>query len=124
MSRRSRQSPAVKASENVSGFWRTTWRSKRDLLSWDLPLAIIFTVLTGTFVKDATLVKSGQIFFITELGALAALLGVIIAGLAIVVAFLSDDFAQVLAKSKSGIAGDLWPFWLVTALSITGIQDS
>jgi hypothetical protein len=102
-------------------FWKTTWRSKRDLLSWDLPAAAIIAVLVGLFIDNKTIHDTGQVFLLTAVGALAALLGVIIAGLAIVAALLSDEFAAVLARSRSGIAGDLWPFWLVTALCILGI---
>jgi hypothetical protein len=109
------------SSDDLPGFWRTTWRCKRDLLSWDLPVAVVLAAVTEHFLKKPTIVKSAQVFFFTELGALAALLGVIIAGLAIVVAFLSDDFAKVLSGTRSGVAGDLWPFWLVTALCIAGV---
>lgn len=63
-------------------------------------------------------------FFMAAVGGLAALLAVIIAGLAIIVALLNEEFVGVLADTRSGLAGDLWPFWLVSALCVAGIVTS
>lgn len=105
----------------IHGFWLSLWIHRRILLSWDLPAAVVVGAAAGLFLKDATLDESLRVFLVVEAQVLAGLLGVIIAGLAITVAFLHRDFVAVLARTKTGVAGDFFPFWLVAALSATTV---
>src|SRR5205823_1795754 len=50
-----------------------------------------------------------------EFGLIGAVLGVVVAGLAIVVAFLSREYADVITRAKGGALGEFWPFWFVAA---------
>ena len=56
-----------------------------------------------------------------------ALVGVVIAALAVVVAFLDDEFIALMDKATrkyGGMEGQLFPFWFVTGLGIATILVS
>jgi cytochrome b561 len=56
-----------------------------------------------------------------EIGALGTLLGLVIAELAILVAFLSRDWIVVLMRASNGVQGDFFPFWYVAGLTTVAL---
>jgi hypothetical protein len=84
-------------------------------------LAIALTVLGLLTVSGTTLDEKLDQVLIAEFGLIGALLGLVIAGLAIVIGFLGRDYAVVLMKSDGGPSGEFWPFWYVSALAATSI---
>jgi hypothetical protein len=105
----------------VHGFVRTTWRLRSQIISWDLLVAAGLTCVGVLFASCSTLESVLSDLLVAEFGLIGAVLGVVIAGLAIVVAFLSRQYARILVRSEEGPIGDLWPFWFVAALSASAV---
>ncbi len=55
---------------------------------------------------------------VAELGVASALVGIVIAGLAILVAFLSEDYLEVMATAPGGVEADFFPFWFTAAIGV------
>ena len=106
--------------DEVPGFWRSTWRNRRYLLSWDLPAAAGLGVASA-FLSHRAISENALTILITEAGILSGILGVIIAGFAISIAFMTRPWVRLLARTTSGVEGDFFPFWLVSALAVVGI---
>lgn len=105
----------------VEGFFKTTWGQREQWLGWDLFLAAIITAAGVVFVNSDTLKNVLSNLLVAEFGLIGAVLGVVVAGLAIVVAFLSREYAKVLTKADDGPIGDFWPFWFVAAIAATAV---
>jgi hypothetical protein len=105
----------------VEGFFKTTWTQRAHWLDWDLFVAVLVTTAAVVFVNSITLEKILKDLLVAEFGLIGAVLGVVIAGLAIVVAFLSREYARVLMKADDGPIGDFWPFWFVAVLAATAV---
>src|SRR5689334_7503249 len=101
----------------VEGFFKTTIARRRDLLGWDLVIAAALTAAAVVFVESETLKNVLTELLVAEFGLIGAVLGVVVAGLAIVVAFLSREYAKVLMEAEDAPIGDFWPFWFVAALA-------
>jgi hypothetical protein len=107
------------------GFWCTTAANARDLLNWDLLCAAILTGVGAWRITSATLGKVLPTLLVAEFGIVGALLGLVIAGLAIIVGFLGADFSLLLWRAPGGgPMRDFWPFWYVAALSAAAIIAS
>ena len=85
-------------------------------LNWDLALAAVLTAAGVLFVKSSVIHDVLNGLLTVEFGLIGAVLGVVIAGLAIIVAFLTREYANVLMRSEGGPIGDFWPFWFVAGL--------
>lgn len=105
----------------TESLWRSIWRNKRSLWNWDLVLALVLAVVAVIFVRDSTLATDLKTVLVAELGLIGALLGIVIAGLAIVIGFLSSEYAVVMMKSEGGPAAEFWPFWFVALLTAISI---
>lgn len=105
----------------VEGFLKTTWSQRAHWLDWDLVVAVLVTTVAVVFVRSSTLEEVLKELLVAEFGLIGAVLGVVIAGLAIVVAFLSREYARVLMKAEDGPIGDFWPFWFVAAVAATAV---
>ena len=57
-----------------------------------------------------------EVLLQAEIAALGTLLGLVIAGLSILVAFLSRDWIILLNRTENGVQGDFFPFWYVASL--------
>jgi hypothetical protein len=99
----------------VNGFWRTTVSNRGELVSWDIGCAALLTAVAVWRIQSHTLEKALPSLLTTEFGIVGALLGIVIAGLAIIVGFMSRDYAIVLVNSKGGPEREFWPFWFVAA---------
>jgi hypothetical protein len=101
----------------VKGFFKTTWEQRAQWFGWDLFFAVVLTAAAVIFVSCKTLERVLPNLLTAEFGLIGAVLGVVIAGLAIVVAFLSREYAEVLTRADDGPMGDFWPFWFVAAIA-------
>jgi hypothetical protein len=105
----------------VQGFFKATWKQRTQLLGWDLGGALIVTTASVLLVDSGVLSSVLPDLLMAEFGLIGAILGVVIAGLAIVVAFLSRDYAEALARADDGSIGDFWPFWFVAVISAAAV---
>lgn len=105
----------------VESLWKATWRNRRELWSWDLWLAVGLAVLAVCFVKSKVLEANLKPLLLAEFGLIGALLGLVIAGLAIVIGFLGREYAVVIMESERGPSGEFWPFWYVALLAALSI---
>lgn len=105
----------------VRGLLRTTWDQRSHVLNWDLALAALLTAVGVLFVKSSVIHDVLNGLLTAEFGLIGAVLGVVIAGVAIIVAFLTRDYAEVLMRSEGGPIGDFWPFWFVAGLAASAV---
>lgn len=105
------------------GFWRSTWRlgPVRVVRSWDFLWAA--ALATGSSLAMVYNVEVGaQVDLAGDLVAVvAALLGVIIAGFAIVAALLGDRYTRLLQRSNTSTIGVLQHFLLIAGLMVASI---
>ncbi len=105
----------------VDGFWATTWHNRARLVNWDLLAAAALAVGGGVLLTSKTLGAELKTLLVAEFGLIGALLGLVIAGLAIVIGFLGREYAVVVMRSEDGPGAEFWPFWFVAALAATAI---
>lgn len=109
---------------HVPGFLRACWDFRTDIFkSWDFAASLAVVVVVMIVPSDDQVRKGAGNLATSAVAVSTALVGVVVAGLAVVVAFLDAKFAEELDKDtspKGGIAGELFPFWFVTA---TGVAD-
>jgi hypothetical protein len=105
----------------VRGFWKTTWDQRGHWLGWDIVLSAVITAAGVLLIKDSTLKGTMSTLLAAEFGLAGAVLGVVIAGLAIIVGFLGREYAALITESEGGAMGDFWPFWFVAALGATAV---
>ena len=112
----------------VAGLVASTIRFRsKVVLSWDLWIAVAAGAAAIYFVPDTELRPALTGLTSAGLAVATALVGVVIAALAVVVAFLDDDFIALMDKATQkygGMEGQLFPFWFVTGLGVTTILMS
>lgn len=104
-------------------FRATAWSNRADLKKWDLYTALALAIV-APIVADKEALASLPDLYLAEVTGIAALFGFVIAGLAVMVAFLDQRFLTVVRQTDSGLVGALWPFWLVSALAVAAITAS
>ena len=112
------------AGRPIETFHGTAWAYRRDILSWDLLVALPVAGVSAAFVTDKMLTDGLHELLLGEVTAIAALFGFIVAGLAVVVAFLDERFLQFLAREDQDFVGNFWPFWLVAGLAVISLALS
>jgi hypothetical protein len=105
----------------IRGFWATTWDHKTEIWNWDLLSALALTIGAHFAVMGKPLSATLPTLLVAEFGVAAALLGLVIAGVAVIVAFMSPEHAKVMARTEEGAAGEFWAFWYVAALAAGAI---
>jgi hypothetical protein len=108
----------------IESFIGVAWVNRRDLASWDLIASAFATLLGVWLVSDRTLDRTFTDVLMAEVAAVGALFGFVVAGLAIVVAFLDERFLRVIRETETGVVGSFWPFWLISALAVTSMVCS
>lgn len=100
------------------GFWRLVLKNWRGILvHWDWPVALA-TGLVVTFLSDECQLREHyREALLAEVGVAAGLLGIVLAGLALVVAFLDDDLIVFLHETGDGLAEDVFPFSFTALLA-------
>lgn len=110
---------------NSLSFWQLALANRSQVLrAWDWPAAAGLTFLALLVVELDTLKEALPELLVVEAGLLAGLLGVLIAGFAIIIVFLHRDFVRILARTKGGVVGDFFPFWYIAALAAVAILAS
>lgn len=100
---------------------------EKVLLSPDLWIGVVAGVAAWALVPEAQVVTALNALTSAGLAIAATLVGVVIAALAVMVAFLSEEFIALMdrATEKYGaMEGQLFPFWFVTGLGILTILIS
>lgn len=106
----------------VVGYWRTLWHHRREVfVSWDLALSGVVAIVSAAGLRDSSIEVAFANLLIAEVAGLAAVLGIVIAGLAIVASQLSPAFVLVLSRTRAGVAADFFPFWHLTVVLVAGI---
>jgi hypothetical protein len=116
-----RSRPARDQRPPTQGFWKTTWGNKRQIVNWDISVSVALAIGAHFAFRGRSLSSTLPSLLVAEFGVVSALLGLVIAGLAIVVAFMSSDYAAIMMRTEDGPAGEFWPFWYVSALSAVSI---
>lgn len=104
------------------GFWGSVGRLKlKDLFSFEylssLVLGVGIAVLLSLFSTPAEREAVAGDYLVIA----AALVGVVFAGMALVVALMSDAYMRLLAESDSGVTGFLSPFMLALGLQVSSV---
>lgn len=106
----------------VRGYWASLWLHRRGVFwSWDIWTSAALAAAAGIGVRDRTIDQALGNLLLAQTAALAAVLGIVIAGLAIVASQLSRPFLSALSRSTGGIEADFFPFWHLTAVLVVGV---
>lgn len=100
---------------------------EKVLLAWDLWIGVACALAVFAFVPESQISPLIDSLTSAGLAVAATLVGVVIAALAVVVAFLDDEFLGLMDRATrryGGIEGQLFPFWFVTGLGILMILVS
>lgn len=103
-----------------SSIWRLAWVHRRlVLLSWDLWMSVVLGGLVYWFVQP-----SASVLFdvaAVEVGVASALVGVILAGFAVITAFMDRNYVAVLAATGRGVTPDVFRFRFTATIAVVGI---
>jgi hypothetical protein len=107
----------------MKGDWRNTF-----LRPWDFRLALITFVLVFVLAGKNAKLRASPHLLDVSIGLGIAVLAVVLAALSILVAFLTEDYAQILASAKPGVSGAIRPYaetalvsGLTTVVSVAGL---
>jgi hypothetical protein len=116
---------AAKRPKGVPGFFATCWLFKSKIVfAWDFVGAVIAAVAAFVLPSDVQVAALSEKLAVSALGVGLALVGVVVAGLAVIVAFLDDEFLAVMDEATErygGVEGQLFPFWFVTGTGVATI---
>lgn len=94
----------------IKDFWRLTFRRWRAIARWDLAASAVFGFATAAVPGDQQIRQRFEVLLSTEAAIAAGLLGLVLAALALLVAFLNEDLIAFLDSQGEGLAEDIWPF--------------
>jgi hypothetical protein len=112
------------ASERVRGFLASCWHFRNKIVwSWDFLAALVVGVLALFLPSNAQLVDLSMAMGSAGILVGTTLIGVVIAGLAVVVALLDDQLLALMQSDEvsGGVSGHLFPFWFVTATGVATV---
>jgi len=114
---------------SVRGFFASVVLFKdKVILSFDLWIGVISGIAAYLLVPESDAPSVLQGLTTAGIAVSSALVGVVIASLAVIVAFLDDEFAALVDRATEarygGMEGQLFPFWFVTGLGITTVLAS
>ena len=112
--------------KRVPGLLRTSVLFKdKILLSPDLWIGLVEGIAAFALVPEANLRDALDGLTSAGLAVATALVGVVIAALAVVVAFLDDEFIALMDRATKdrygGMEDPLFPFWFVAGLGVATI---
>lgn len=100
-------------------FWQILFRKRREILfQWDFAVAALTGVLLAMLTPLDQLKSRYATILSTEIAVSVGLLGIILAGLTILIAYLHDDLFLLLDDTGLGLAEDYFPFSFAAALAI------
>lgn len=116
---------AAKRPTRLPGFFATCWLFRSKIIfAWDFVGAAVITIAAYALPADPQLRSLGEALGGPAIGIATALVGVVVAGLAVIVALLDDEFLSLMdeaTRDYGGIEGQLFPFWFVTATGVATI---
>lgn len=96
-------------------------RWKGVVFYWDTIMAIVVGGLLGGLpdyvAKDWLFWRLLWI----EIAAASALLGIVLAGIAITLSLMRDELLEFLAQQGRGLREEVWPFWFTAVLAVAAI---
>lgn len=106
----------------LRNFWTCVWVYRSQIFTaWDVWAALVLAgglaYLTPEVKPEGVIVTLARV----QLGVATALFGVVLAGLAVIVAFLHEDYLAVLSSAGEGLEEDFFPFWFTAALAVLSI---
>ncbi len=105
----------------IRGFIPSCWAFRDKIVwSWDFLAAALTLIAAYVLPSDQQVDKLSEPLATAAVALGAALVGVVVAGLAVVVALLDDELLVLMNKDdKSGrVAGHLFPYWFVTGTGV------
>ena len=105
----------------IRGFFASCWAFRDKIVwTWDFLALLVTGVLAFVLPTDDQVKQLAPLLATASLALGAALVGVVVAGLAVVVALLDDELLALMeSDEKSGrVAGHLFAYWLVTGTGI------
>ena len=116
---------AAERPRRVPGFFATCWLFRSKIIfSWDFALAVAVGLVAYFLVSDENLPAVADNAAVAGFAVAAALVGVVVAALAVLVAFMDDEFLILMDEATArygSIEGQLFPFWFVTGTGVGAI---
>lgn len=111
----------IEPDSEIRGFFASVWAYRNKIVwSWDFLALAVTVILAYALPTDDQIDELTPVLATASLALGAALVGVVVAGLAVVVALLDDELLSLMeSDATSGrVAGHLFPYWLVTGTGI------
>jgi hypothetical protein len=109
------------AESEIRGFFASVWLFRDKIVwSWDCLAAAIVLLVAALAPTDEQVEKLADPLGTAAIALGATLVGVVVAGLAVVVAMLDDELLALMdTDEKSGrVPGHMFPYWFVTATGV------
>jgi hypothetical protein len=94
------------------------------LIAWDIVWAIVIAGVGGWPVPDEQINSELGGLLTVEAALIIAVLGIVIAGLAIIVSWLTRDYVALLDRTRFKEDGEFFPFWYVGSISVVAVTGS
>jgi hypothetical protein len=104
----------------IPEFWSLLRENKRNIFwQWDIPIALALGALaSGLIYEDESLPSRYQLILATEAGITVALLGVVLAGLALLVSLMNDEMTLIAQQVGRGVIEDYFPFSVAAIVAV------
>lgn len=100
-------------------FFPLVWRNRKTVvLGLDLWAGLIGAAIIAFVVPEGTFSQVSGTLNMAELGVAAALVGVVLAGLAILFAFMTPEFTRLATLALEDLDRLYFPFWFVSGLAV------
>ena len=95
------------------------WRARNEWLSWDLYAGLLATGLVlGCSLRIPAIRGSGSSALFAVMGGGLAIAGLVFAGLAVLVALISEEYLAVLRADHRGLDSTWWPYVIVAVVAL------
>jgi hypothetical protein len=113
-------SAKVDIADMIPEFWSLTFANwKHIFFHWYFALAIILGVAPALLVGDTNLQERYSLILRTEATVAVTVLGVVLAGLALVVTLMNEDLLALADRVGRGVIEDYFPFSLAAVVAVT-----
>ena len=103
----------------IPEFWALVFANrKRIFLHWYFVLAVTLGVVPALLVGDSNLQERYSLVLRTEATVTVAVLGVVLAGLALVVTLMNEDLLRLADQVGRGVTEDYFPFSLTAVVAV------
>ncbi len=97
---------------------RITLSRWQAVFHWDTLIAVSVSVVVGLLPDYSASEWLHSRLIGIEVAASSALLGIVLAGIAITLAIMRDDLLIFLDRQGHGVREEVWPFWFTAALAM------